>query len=201
MFVKHLQEYLDQFTDGKKGNAVSNATIYMEVNGHLEEVRRIEVQESNIIGQSAVRVVLKPTRQKLIIAPTAFDQTSLVTLKPERKFYEKIKKSIPQISWIRLENNSLLGTPDLLAYNTSGHFFTVELKVTKGNKVRLSPHQIAFHVKHPHNTFIMVQHLGSGTVKLFRGNQILELAACGLELEACCLSLEACGLLFESLGA
>jgi hypothetical protein len=69
MFVKHLQEYLDQFTDGKKGNAVSNATIYMEVNGHLEEVRRIEVQESNIIGQSAVRVVLKPTRSRLIIAP------------------------------------------------------------------------------------------------------------------------------------
>ena len=53
----------------KKGNAVSNASIYMEVNGHLEEVKRIEVQESNIIGQSAIRVVLKPTKQKLIIAP------------------------------------------------------------------------------------------------------------------------------------
>ena len=73
MFVKHLQEYLDQFTDGKKGNAVSNATIYMQVNGHLEEVRRIEVQESNIIGQSAVRVVLKPTRSKLITAPKTPD--------------------------------------------------------------------------------------------------------------------------------
>jgi len=70
MFVKHLQEYLDQFTDGKKGNAISNARIYMEVNGHLEEIKRIEVQESNIIGQSAIRVVLKPTRQKIIIAPT-----------------------------------------------------------------------------------------------------------------------------------
>ena len=73
MFVKHLQEYLDQFTDGKKGNAISNATIYMQVNGHLEEVKRIEVQESNIIGQSAIRVVLKPTRQKIIIAPTSPD--------------------------------------------------------------------------------------------------------------------------------
>ena len=31
MFVKHLQEYLDKFTDGKKGNAVSNATIYMQL--------------------------------------------------------------------------------------------------------------------------------------------------------------------------
>ena len=57
MFVKHLQEYLDQFTDGKKGNAISNARIYMHVNGHLEEIRRIEVQESNIIGQQSIRVV------------------------------------------------------------------------------------------------------------------------------------------------
>ena len=73
MFVKHLQEYLDQFTDGKKGNAISNATIYMQVNGHLEEVKRIEVQESNIIGQNSIRVVLKPTREKIIIAPTTPD--------------------------------------------------------------------------------------------------------------------------------
>ena len=120
---------------------------------------------------------------------------------PERKFYNKIKKSIPQISWIRLENNSLLGTPDLLGCNTSGHIFTVELKVTKGNKVRFSPHQIAFHVKHPHNPFICIEPLGSGDVKLFRGSQILELVACGLELEACCLGLDACGLLLDSLGA
>ena len=69
MFVKHLQEYLDQFTDGKKGNAISNARIYMHVNGHLEEIRRIEVQESNIIGQQSVRVVLKPADNKIIIAP------------------------------------------------------------------------------------------------------------------------------------
>jgi len=73
MFVKHLQEYLDQFTDGKKGNAISNARIYIDVNGHLEEIKRIEVQESNIIGQSMIRVVLKHTRQKLIIAPKTPD--------------------------------------------------------------------------------------------------------------------------------
>ena len=73
MYVKHLQEYLDQFTDGKRGNAVSNATIYMQVNGHLEEVKRIEVQESNIIGQNSIRVVLKPESQKIIIAPKTPD--------------------------------------------------------------------------------------------------------------------------------
>ena len=75
MFVKHLQEYLEQFTTvkGKQITGVGNAKIYMEVNGHLEEVRRIEVQESNIIGQNSIRVVLKPTRQKLIIAPNTPD--------------------------------------------------------------------------------------------------------------------------------
>ena len=120
---------------------------------------------------------------------------------PERKFYNKIKKSIPQISWIRLENNSLHGTPDLLGCNTFGTFFTVELKVTKSNKVRFSPHQISFHVKHPHNTFILVQHLGSGTVKLFRGSRIMELDACGFKLDACCLGLDACRLMLQELGA
>ena len=122
-------------------------------------------------------------------------------MKPEQKFYEKVKTSIRQISWIRLENNSLHGTPDLLGYNNSGVFFTVELKVCKGNKIRFSPHQISFHVKHPHNTFIMVEALGSGDVKLFRGSRIMELATSGLKLEACCLGLEACELFLSKLGA
>ena len=123
-----------------------------------------------------------------------------VTLKAERKLYEKLKRNCNKISWIRLENLSLSGTPDLLGYNNSGTFFTVELKVTKSNKVRFSPHQIAFHVKHPNNTFILVEHLGQRSVKLFRGSRIKELAACGLKLEACCLGLEACGLFLSELG-
>jgi hypothetical protein len=122
-------------------------------------------------------------------------------LKPEAKLYAKVKKNIKDISWIRLENNSLLGTPDLLGYNNSGHFFTVELKVCRGNKIRFSPHQISFHVRHPHNTFIIAEALGPGTVKLFRGSRIMELEACGFKLDACCLGLEACGLLLEELGA
>ena len=120
---------------------------------------------------------------------------------PERKLYQKIRKNITGISWIRLENNSLFGTPDLLAYNTSGHFFTVELKVTKGNKIRFSPHQIAFHYTHPKNSFIIVEHLGSGCLKLFRGSRIKELVACGFKLDACCLGLDACRLMFQELGA
>ena len=48
MYVKHLQEYLDKFTNGRKGNAVSNAKIFIHVNGYLEEIKRIEVQEHAI---------------------------------------------------------------------------------------------------------------------------------------------------------
>ena len=122
-------------------------------------------------------------------------------MKPERKLYEKLKRNVPQISWIRLENLSLSGTPDLLGYNNSGHFFTVELKVTRSNKVRLSPHQIAFHVRHPNNSFILVESLDQRCLKLFPGSMVQELAACGLALEPLCLGLDACRLRFEELGA
>jgi hypothetical protein len=61
MFVKHLQEYLDKFTDGKKGNAVSNARIFIDIgNNTLRTIARIEVQESTMIGDASIRVVLKP---------------------------------------------------------------------------------------------------------------------------------------------
>ena len=122
-------------------------------------------------------------------------------MKPEQKFYGKVKKYFKEFSLIRLENNSLHGTPDLLVCNNNGHFFTIELKVCKGNKIRFSPHQIAFHVKHPHNTFIMVEALGPSTVKLFRGSRIMELAACGLKLEACRLGLDASYSFLSELGA
>ena len=125
-------------------------------------------------------------------------------MKPEQKLYAKVKKFIPKISWNRLENNSLLGTPDLLGYNNNGHFFTVELKVCKGNKIRFSPHQIAFHVKHPQNTFIIAEALGPRSEKLiymYPGSRILELEACGLKLDPLCLGLEACGLWLNRLGA
>ena len=68
MFVKHLQEYLEQFTNGRRGNAISNASIYVQIGGHLEEIKRIEVQESNIIGQNSIRVEFKPMKEQIIIA-------------------------------------------------------------------------------------------------------------------------------------
>ena len=122
---------------------------------------------------------------------------------PEAKLYKKLRKVSKDISWIRIENLSSLGTPDLLGYNTSGTFFTVELKCTKGNKIKISPHQIAFHKTHPKNTFILVEALGQRSSKLFYlipGSRISELVACGLsKLDACRLELDACCLKLQNL--
>jgi len=125
---------------------------------------------------------------------------------PEAKLYQKLRKNSKGIIWNRIENLSSLGTPDLLGYNNSGTFFTVELKVTKGKKVRFSPHQIAFHKSHPKNTFILVEALGQRSSKhvqyfLIPGSRIDELVTSGLELGAWSLGLDASCLKLSKLGA
>ena len=127
---------------------------------------------------------------------------------PEGKLYQKLRKKSSGIRWTRIENLSSLGCPDLLGYNTFGNFFTVELKVTRGNKVRFSPHQIAFHKSHPKNTFILVEALGQrsskhvqGTCSMYRGSSIESLLREGLKLEAWSSGLEACCLKLSKLGS
>ena len=94
---------------------------------------------------------------------------------PERKLYQELKKNTPGIIWNRIENLAGIGMPDCLGYNTNRHFFTVELKVTKSNKIRFSPHQISFHTSHPNDTFILAKHLGQGAMILVPGSMIQEL--------------------------
>ena len=121
-------------------------------------------------------------------------------MKPEAKLYSELKKKVRNISWNRLENRSLLGTPDLLAYSINEHFFTLELKLTFANKIRFSPHQIAFHVKHKKNTFILVACTPDrGLVRLYPGHQILELVTSGLKLEPLCAGWELVRSKLESL--
>ena len=122
-------------------------------------------------------------------------------MKPETKFYAQVKKYFKEFSLIRLENLSVPGTPDLLVYNNNCHFFTVELKVTKTNKVTFSPHQIAFHVKHPLETFILVFDARDRLPKLYEGSRIRELAACGLKLDPRTQGWVNCSEFLSALGA
>ena len=112
-------------------------------------------------------------------------------MKDESKLWQKVKKNTPNIIWTRVECWASFGFPDLVGYTEKRGFFTMELKVTKSKKVSFSPHQIAFHIKHPTNTFILVQSHGQSCPILYPGAAVQELVACGLQLEACSLGLEA----------
>ena len=105
-------------------------------------------------------------------------------MKNESKFFNEIKTNINQISWIRIENSVIHGVADLLGYNDNCTFFTVELKVARGNKITFSPHQIAYHFKHPKNNFICVKGQGSRSPKLFEGSKVHELLKVGFKSKA-----------------
>jgi hypothetical protein len=58
-----------------QGNALSDAVLYVEVNGYLEEIKRMEVHENSqtIIGATgnhqSHRLVLKTKQDRKIIIP------------------------------------------------------------------------------------------------------------------------------------
>ena len=121
----------------------------------------------------------------------------------ERQLWKKLKNETTGISWTRLENWALFGTPDLLGYAPSGTFFTVELKSAKpenASYVRFSPHQISFHIKHKKNTFILVAcSLKLGGFRLYPGSRVRELVDSGLRLEPLACGLSSCSRLLERL--
>ena len=119
----------------------------------------------------------------------------------ERQLWKKLKNETTGISWTRLENWALFGTPDLLGYAPSGNFFTVELKVTtvrNRNFVRFSPHQISFHIKHKKNTFVLVACALDQLVRLYPGSRVRELGDLR-KLEPLACGLASCVRLLEGL--
>jgi hypothetical protein len=96
-------------------------------------------------------------------------------MKPESKFWQQVKKNTPKIKWTRLESWASFGVPDLLGYHDSCGFFMVELKVAKGNKIHLSPHQILFHTTMTKRNFILVRGASASSVKLYESSAIHDL--------------------------
>ena len=79
MRVRDLQQYLSNFTAAnatgtRQGNAISNAVLFVEVNGYLHEIRRMEVHEHAIpyLGHtgSTHRLVMKTQKKSPLILPT-----------------------------------------------------------------------------------------------------------------------------------
>jgi len=93
-------------------------------------------------------------------------------MKPESKFWQKIKKNTPNIQWTRLESWSSFGVPDLLGYNKNCGFFMCELKIARGSKISFSPHQILFHTTRTYRNFILIEDASSRAVKLYESSAI-----------------------------
>ena len=118
-------------------------------------------------------------------------------MKSESKFWQEVKTKLgPHFVLTRTDLVSISGWPDVVLYNKNGTFLTIELKVAQSNSVRLSAHQIGFHILHPKNTFILVKPLAAplsilsnkaSSSKLlepylYKGSSVQELATRGVKL-------------------
>ena len=120
----------------------------------------------------------------------------------ESQFWQYLKRNTPKIKWTRIENTSSLGTPDLLGYNSNRNFFTLELKVVRsGNKIKFSPHQISFHIRHPISTYILVDDAVRGRVCLYSGSEIDNLVKNGLKTKPEAETFEDCKAILETMNA
>ena len=72
MRLRDLQQILEKFTNGQKGTIIYDCPVYIEtMSGHLEDVRRIEIQESNLIGDAnPARLVIKADKNELFRSRT-----------------------------------------------------------------------------------------------------------------------------------
>ena len=105
----------------------------------------------------------------------------------EKNFWQEIRKKLKHYQWLRLETYATQGVPDLLGTTQDGMFFTVELKVTKSKRVKVSPHQIAFHKARLNSPcFILVKSLVQSPSKksqlyLYHSSQLDQLLTKGIE--------------------
>jgi len=102
---------------------------------------------------------------------------------PEANFWNTLKRNLPPNCFpTRIENRHGGGIPDV-HFTWSGLMFWMELKTTKNNAVKLSPQQIAWNTAYSAKSglnFILVKHLPSGDLILFRGSRAVDLARSGL---------------------
>ena len=109
-------------------------------------------------------------------------------MKPETKFWKKLKSLTPEIHWTRMESLSSPGVPDLHGlfptmwdYSIS---FWAELKCNSMKKVHLTPRQISWndsYYKGGGNNFILVENLSNRGLYIYSGSAVKELSIKGLD--------------------
>ena len=101
----------------------------------------------------------------------------------EKNFWSAVKKNLPPKSFpTRIENRHGGGVPDVHVVWDCLPFW-VELKVSKGKGVNLSPQQIAWNTAYSRCggvSFILVKGTRSGDLFLFEGSRAAEIGEIGL---------------------
>jgi|TARA_A100001391_G_C5002224_1_gene261076 Holliday junction resolvase len=103
----------------------------------------------------------------------------------ESSFWKQIKTGLSSTDAIctRIENSSTQGIPDLLLLDRAKDFHLIELKVVKGNKVLLSPHQVSFATRHAGaRSWIVAKK--DDTVYLYRSDQAIAVFEDGIRCPA-----------------
>ena len=107
----------------------------------------------------------------------------------ESNFIKIIKKKLNFYNHYRIETTTMNGFPDLLCIGSNMDTILIEVKVAKGFKISLSPHQISMNIKlwnegNKANYFIVLSDkqandLPPNTVYLYEGRKGKELALNG----------------------
>ena len=120
------------------------------------EVRNLNPIKKNLVSDSALSrerkfVLLKKEKQSSKDRKQRGQQPSLKRGR-ESTFWKNVKSITPNIFWTRIETYGTPGIPDLLGVFVSKELkrnisFWCELKLTKFNKLDLSPFQISWNIK------------------------------------------------------
>ena len=102
----------------------------------------------------------------------------------ESTFWKNVRSITPKVFWTRIETYGTPGIPDLLGvFRSEEHkrniSFWCELKLTKGNKLNLSPFQISWNLKRYSlckDNFIMAKGVEERAIFFWPGSMVRELA-------------------------
>src|SRR5210317_1307680 len=109
----------------------------------------------------------------------------------ESTFWKNVKSITPNIYWTRIETYGTPGIPDLLGVYVDKSLkknisFWCELKLTKGNKLDLSPFQISWNLKRYslcQDNFIMAKGVEERAIYFWPGDVARELSVNFREVE------------------
>ena len=100
-------------------------------------------------------------------------------MKKEKDTYQALKRNLPKVHWQRIETGGISrGIPDVNGC-FAGKEFWIELKILHGNRVSLTPQQVAWHMrrsKQGGRSWIMIDDPKTKTLSLVSGNQSVTLA-------------------------